>query len=148
MNYKLYTDKINNFSCNVQVKGASVSKSKARMIVETKDMSYIFNGTIDKNGKCNISIPKTKSFINEVEQGRMKLEIVADDLLFEPWNSDFIIKDSKNVKVKINESSEQKTEVEVIITENKEIESETEERFYSKEELSKILKENLSSFNS
>ena len=43
----------------------------------------------------------------------------------------------KNIKVSVNEQEEPKTEIKVIVQEQKE-----EEIFYSKEELSKILKEN------
>ena len=140
MKYKLYSDKTNKFSCNVELKGASLNKSKARVIIESEEFNYIFNGTIDPNGKCEIVIPKTKSFLSENTQGKMKLEIIADDVFFEPWASDFVIKNAKNVKVAISEQKEPETEVKVTIQEQKE----EEEIFYSKEELSKILKENSS----
>lgn len=137
MSYKLYSDKTNKFSCNVELKGASLKKSKARVIIESADFNYVFNGTIDSKGKCEILIPKTKSFLSENTQGKMKLEIIADDVFFEPWSSDFTVKNAKNIQVSINEQKEPETEVKVIVQEQKE-----EEVFYSKEELAKILKEN------
>jgi hypothetical protein len=137
MSYKLYSDKTNKFSCNVQVKGASLKKSKARVIIESSEFSYIFNGSIDQKGKCEIIIPKTSNFLNENSQGKMKLEIIADDVYFEPWSSDFIVKKDKNVQVSISEQKEPETEVKVIVQEQQDTEI-----FYSKEELSKILKEN------
>ena len=47
MKYKLYSDKTNKFSCNVELKGASLNKYKARVIIESEEFNYIFNGTID-----------------------------------------------------------------------------------------------------
>lgn len=137
MKYKLYSDKTNKFSCNVELKGADIKKSKARVVIESEEFNYIFNGTIDSKGKCEILIPKTKSFLSENTRGKIKLEVIADDVFFEPWSSDFFIKNTKDVKVAVNEQEEPKTEVKVIVQEQKE-----EEVFYSKEELAKILKEN------
>lgn len=137
MKYKLYSDKTNKFSCNVELKGAPLNKSKARVIIESDDFNYIFNGTIDSKGKCEILIPKTKNFLSENTNGKIKLEVIADDVFFEPWSSDFVVKNTKNVKVAVNEQEEPKTEIKVIVQEQKE----EEEVFYSKEELAKILKE-------
>lgn len=133
MSYKLYSDKTNKFSCNVELKGASLKKSKARVIIESADFNYVFNGTIDSKGKCEILIPKTKSFLSENTQGKMKLEIIADDVFFEPWSSDFTVKNAKNIQVSINEQKEPETEVKVIVQEQKETEI-----FYTKEELAKL----------
>lgn len=135
MKYKLYADKNNKFSCNVELKGASLKNSKARVIIESNDLNYIFNGTIDSRGKCEILIPKTKSFLSENETGKMKLEIIAEDIFFEPWSSDFIVRKAKNLQVYINEQKELEPEVKVIVQEQKE-----PEIFYSKEELRNILK--------
>jgi hypothetical protein len=137
MKYKLYSDKTNKFSCNVELKGASLNKSKARIVIESTDFNYVFNGTIDPRGKCEILIPKTKSFLSENTEGKMKLEIIADDVFFEPWSSEFVVKNAKNIKVAVNEQKEPEPEIKVIVQEQKE----EEEIFYSKDELSKLLKE-------
>lgn len=137
MKYKLYADKNNKFSCNVELKGASLKNSKARVIIESNDFNYIFNGTIDSRGRCEILIPKTKSFLSENESGKMKLEIIAEDVFFEPWSSDFIVRNAKNVQVYINEQKEIEPEMKVIVQEQKE-----PEIFYTKEELKNILKSN------
>jgi len=110
MKYKLYSDKTNKFSCNVELKGADIKKSKARVVIESEEFNYIFNGTIDSKGKCEIIIPKTKSFLSENTRGKIKLEVIADDVFFEPWSSDFFIKNTKDVKVAVNEQEEPKTE--------------------------------------
>ena len=45
--YKLFTDKADLFECDIKIEGASLSSSKARLVVETSDYSLMFNGKID-----------------------------------------------------------------------------------------------------
>ena len=40
--YKLFTDKTELFECNISLQGASLKKSKARLVVETQDYSLLF----------------------------------------------------------------------------------------------------------
>ena len=47
MAYNLYTDKANKFNCNIEIEGTSLSKSKVRLVIETDEMSYMFNGSIE-----------------------------------------------------------------------------------------------------
>ena len=37
--YKLFTDKAETFECDIKIDGASLSNSKARLVIETKDYS-------------------------------------------------------------------------------------------------------------
>ena len=113
MSYKLYTDKPNKFSCNIQVDGTSLSNSKVRLVVESDDMNYMFNGVIYENGVCEVTIPKTKNFLPENKTGLMKLEVVADDVFFEPWTSEFVVETNKKVAVVVQEQEEQKPSVKV-----------------------------------
>ena len=117
MSYKLYTDKINKFSCSIQVEGTSLSKSKVRLVVESEDMTYMFNGQLFDTGVCEVKIPKTKSFLPEGKKGNMYLEVIADDVYFEPWNSDFIVEQEKKVNVVINEQIESKPKISVLVNE-------------------------------
>ena len=43
--YKLYTDKQEIFECDIQLEGASLNNSKARLVIETTDLSLLFKGT-------------------------------------------------------------------------------------------------------
>ena len=117
MSYKLYTDKINKFSCSIQVEGTSLSKSKVRLVVESEDMTYMFNGQLFDTGVCEVKIPKTKSFLPEGKKGNMYLEVIADDVYFEPWNSDFIVEQEKKVNVVVNEQIESRPKLSVIVNE-------------------------------
>ena len=117
MAYNLYTDKPTKFNCNIDIEGTSLSKSKARVVVETEDMSYMFNGTIESNGLCEVHIPKTKNFLPEGTKGVIRLEVIADDVYFEPWNSDLHVKTNKKVAVVVQEQEEEKPRLKVQVFE-------------------------------
>ena len=87
--YKLFTDKAELFECNISLQGASLKKSKARLVVETQDYSLLFNGTISNSGKCEIPIKKLKGLIDEDITGNIRLEVIAEDTFFTPWKSEF-----------------------------------------------------------
>ena len=106
--YKLFTDKTELFECNISLQGASLKKSKARLVVETKDYSLLFNGSINSNGKCEIPIRKLKGLIDEDTSGNIRLEVIAEDTFFTPWQSDFEVETSKKVTVEVKTQSTQK----------------------------------------
>jgi len=106
--YKLFTDKSETFECDIKIDGASLSKSKSRLIVETKDYSLMFTGKIDSTGKCKIPIRKLKGLIDESTKGSIKLEVIADDTFFTPWESTFEIEASKSVTVEVKSQSNKK----------------------------------------
>jgi hypothetical protein len=101
MAYKLYTDKSEVFECDIKLSGASIKDSFARLIVESDDMSFVFDGTISKGGKCSIPVKKLKGFLDESSSGNIKLEVVADDTYFIPWKSEFLVESSKKVTVEV-----------------------------------------------
>lgn len=102
--YKVYKDISENFSCDIDVEGANISETKARLILESKDWTIMFEGDIDRNGKCNIDIKKLNIF-EEGTIGKIKLEVIADNSIFIPWQDEFQVKLSKKVQVKVNESN-------------------------------------------
>ena len=102
--YTLYSDKNNIFECDIQLEGASLSQAFARVIVEGNNLNLIFNGNITNDGNCRIEMPKLNML---KEGGEMKLEVIADDMYFNPWNSDFELKKSKSVTVEVKQPSDQ-----------------------------------------
>ena len=106
--YKLFTDKTELFECNISLQGASLKKSKARLVVETKDYSLLFNGSINSNGKCEIPIRKLKGLIDEDTNGSIRLEVIAEDTFFTPWQSNFEVETSKKVTVEVKTQTTQK----------------------------------------
>ena len=58
--YKLYTDKIENFEAKIKLEGASLKKSKARLVVEADGFDIMFKGTISDTGKVNIPVKRMR----------------------------------------------------------------------------------------
>jgi len=119
--YTLYSDKKNIFECDIQLEGASLSQAFARVIVEGNDLNLVFNGNITKDGNCRIEMPKL-NMVNE--GGEMKLEVIAEDMYFNPWNSEFELKKSKSITVEVkqpknNVIKENRATVEVKMPETK-----------------------------
>ena len=121
--YKLFTDKSELFECDIKLEGASLSKSSARLVVETSDYSLLFKGEINSSGKCEIPIRKLKGLIDENTTGNIRLEVIAEDTFFTPWESDFEVDASKKVTVEVKSQSTKKpiveTKVKVKVKEEK-----------------------------
>ena len=114
--YKLFTDKSELFECDIKLQGASLNKSKARLVVETQDYSLMFNGSISKGGKCEIPIRKLKGLIDEDTTGNIRLEVIAEDTFFTPWETDFEVETSKKVTVEVKTQTSKKPIVEAKVT--------------------------------
>ena len=114
--YKLFTDKTELFECSISLQGASLKKSKARLVIETKEYSLLFNGTISKSGKCEIPIKKLKGLIDEDTSGNIRLEVIAEDTFFTPWESDFEVETSRKVTVEVKSQTVKKPIVEAKVT--------------------------------
>ena len=108
MAYKLYTDKQETFECDLYLEGADLKQSSARILVETKDLTLLFPGTIDKSGNCKVPIKKLKGLLDEKSTGNIKLEVIAEDTLIEPWQSEFVVETSKKVTVEVKSQGNKK----------------------------------------
>ena len=106
--YKLYTDKQETFECDLYLEGADLKDSSARILVETKDLTLLFPGTIDKKGNCKVPIKKLKGLLDEKSQGNIKLEVIAEDTLIEPWQSEFVVETAKKVTVEVKSQGKKK----------------------------------------
>ena len=105
MSYKLYTDKQEIFECQIHLEGASLTQATSRIIVETQDLKLLFEGTIDKDGNCKVPIKKLRGLVGEDTKGTMKLEVIAEDTYFLPWESDFEVDTAKKIKVEVKQQS-------------------------------------------
>jgi hypothetical protein len=105
MAYKLYTDRNENFECEVNVKNASLKGSIARLIVEADNLNLVFKGKIE-NGKCIVPVRRLRGLIDECCRGNMHLEIIVEDTYFRPWESDYVVEEHTSVKVKVNEQKQ------------------------------------------
>jgi hypothetical protein len=104
--YKLFKDRAEEFVCDIAVEGVNNNDTEVRLIVESEDWTLMFVGEI-RNGKCIIPIKKL-NILNEGQTGNIKLEVNADGNLFTPWEDKFVVKVSKKVTVKLNESKSTK----------------------------------------
>lgn len=112
--YKLFTDKTELFECDINISGASLSKTSARLVVETPELNLLFKGEVDSKGKCVVPIKKLRGLIDESSQGSIKLEVIAEDTYFIPWESEFEVEQSKKVTVEVisqNQSDTNKPKV-------------------------------------
>ena len=109
--YKLYTDKQETFECDLFLEGADLKKSSARIVVESNDLTLMFKGTIYKNGNCKVPIKKLKGLMTENTTRDIKLEVIAEDTLIEPWQSDFIVDTAKKVTVEVKSQKEEKPQI-------------------------------------
>ena len=105
--YKLFIDKGELFECNIQIEGASIENSEVRLIIESDIWDLLFKGTINSAGKCSIPVKKL-SLLPEGTRGKIKLEVIAEDTRFVPWEDRFIVKADKKVYVQVKEQKENK----------------------------------------
>ena len=103
MAYKLYTDKQETFECDLFLEGADLKQSSARILVETKDLTLLFPGKINEDGNCKVPIKKLKGLLDENSKGNIKLEVIAEDVYFNPWESDFEVVTDKKIKVEVKQ---------------------------------------------
>ena len=112
--YKLFTDKTELFECNIKLEGASLKNSQARLLVESDDLALMFKGKIKSDGKCQIPVKKLKGLLPENTKGNIKLEVIAEDTYFTPWESKFTVDTSRKITVEVKSQ-----QVENLITESK-----------------------------
>jgi hypothetical protein len=98
--YKLYRDRDETFECKVNVEGAALINSAARLILESDLWNLVFNGKIYKDGRCIIPLRKM-TILPEGTIGKARLEIIIDDTIFVPWEDAFMVEGLKKVSVEI-----------------------------------------------
>jgi hypothetical protein len=101
--YKVYADKSETFSCEIELEGANLKDTEVRLVLESDNWNLMFQGEIDINGKVTIPIRKLNIF-EEGTKGKIKMEVIAEGTVFTPWEDDFEVKMSKKVMVKFNEN--------------------------------------------
>jgi len=98
--YRLLTDKNNDFKCEIKLEGASAKDSKVRLFLEADGCEYVFSGQIS-DGECTIPMGKLKKYGNLLEAGKIRLEIIAEDTVFTPYESDYVLEQEKKVTVEV-----------------------------------------------
>lgn len=151
--YTFFTDKSEVFECKISLQGASYNNSKARLVLESDNMNFIFYGKINSEGKCTVPVNKLKNYLNEDTKGTVKLEVIAEDTFFEPWSDKFEVKTGKKVTVEVksnntNTSVEHEGPAKVMVSEVKNIKSKVNKLSAITEEFIKLLnKRNITIYN-
>lgn len=100
--YKLLKDKNNEFLCEIKLEGASEHDAKVRLFLQGDGCEYAFHGVIE-GGKCIVSLGKLKKFANLLENGKIRLEVIADDTWFVPYESEYQLEQEKKVTVEVHQ---------------------------------------------
>jgi hypothetical protein len=108
--YKVFNDKAETFSCEIELEGANLKDTQVRLVLESDNWNLMFPGEIDRNGKVTIPIRKL-NILEEGLKGTIKMEVIAEGTVFIPWEDDFEVKMSKKVMVKFNENKSTKPKV-------------------------------------
>lgn len=113
--YTLYLDKTEQFSCKVDIDGADLDDSQVRLVVEGGKHNLLFYGELEENGSCTIPITKLKGILKEGAKGTIKLEVIAEDTFFTPWEDEFQAKASKKVVVEVAQQVSAKAKQKVVV---------------------------------
>ena len=93
------------FECDISLSGASLKDATARLVIETENVNLLYKGTIGSKGNCKVPVHKLRGLLDESAKGKIKLEVIAEDTYFIPWESDFSVETSKSVTVEIKSQS-------------------------------------------
>lgn len=107
--YTLYTDRSEDFKCNIGVEGANISDTQARLVLKSDTINLMFEGKVSSNGDCTIPVSKLNKLLSEGTKGEIKLEVIAEDTFFSPWEDKFEVKTNKKVTVEIQNGNTKET---------------------------------------
>lgn len=99
--FTLFSDKPTLFECRLDLEGASLKETMARLVVETPDKTLMFKGKVSSEGVCSIPINKLRGLVEENATGKIHLEVIAEDTYFSPWSSDYVVTASKKLTVEV-----------------------------------------------
>lgn len=107
MSYTIYLDREETFECEASIKNASYKNSSARLIIESEDINLVFYGSVDKD-TITVPIKSLKKYFTENDTAKIKLEVIVENQLVTPWESEIEfdsynkveIKEVKNVKIR------------------------------------------------
>lgn len=100
--YRLLKDKNNEFLCEIRLEGASTDDAKVRLFLQGDGCEYAFHGKIEE-GRCIVPLGKLKKFANLLESGQIRLEVIADDTWFVPYESQYQLEQEKKVTVEVKQ---------------------------------------------
>ena len=118
MSYTIYLDKEETFLCEASIKNASYKNSSARLIIESDDVNLVFYGEIDKDS-ISVPIKSLKKYFTEKDSAKIKLEVIVENQLITPWESEVEFETYNKVEIKEVKSVKQKPLIEIKVKEDK-----------------------------
>lgn len=106
--HTFYKDKTSLFEFKINVEGAELADTFARVILENNNRKYLFEGKI-ANGICTVEMPALKEF-KETKNSNLQVEVIAESSFFIPYTGEYEVKESKKVVVEMISSA--KTNIE------------------------------------
>lgn len=107
--YRVVRDKDENFECNITVEGTSLSEAKVRLVLDSDSHNLIYYGTLSSSGKCVVPLKKGIPLLEGTE-GKIRLEVIAEDQLFVGWEDSFRVEAAKKLKVELKEQKSVKVD--------------------------------------
>ena len=118
MSYTIYLDKEETFECEASIKNASYKNSSARLIIESEDVNLVFYGSVDKD-TISVPIKSLKKYFTENDSAKIKLEVIVENQLVTPWESEVTFDSYNKVEIKEIKNVKSKPLIEVKIKEEK-----------------------------
>jgi hypothetical protein len=118
MSYTIYLDKEETFECEASIKNASYKNSSARLIIESEDVNLVFFGSVDKN-TISVPIKSLKKYFTENDTAKIKLEVIVENVLVTPWESELTFDSYNKVEIKEIKSTKSAPMVEIKVKEDK-----------------------------
>ena len=116
MSYKIYLDKEETFECEASIKNASYKNSSARLIIESEDVNLVFFGNVDKN-TITVPIKSLKKYFTENDTAKIKLEVIVENQLVTPWESEIEFDNYNKVEIKEIKNIKQNPLIEIKVKE-------------------------------
>ena len=107
--FNVFLDKEEVFECAIELQGASISKAIPRILLECNGINLVFIGKIAAGGKCKIPIKKLRGLVDEGSRGTIKLEIISEDVYFQPWSDKFEVSVARKATVEVKQQQQQKS---------------------------------------
>jgi hypothetical protein len=116
--YTIYLDKEETFECEVSIKNASIKDSSARLIIESDDINLVFFGTVSKD-TISVPIKSLKKYFTESDKATIKLEVIVENNLVTPWQSELLFDSYNKVEIKEIKNVKSKPLIEIKVKEDK-----------------------------
>jgi hypothetical protein len=75
------------FRFNIEVTGTELQNTTARLVFEDAHSNKFFPLDIDSDGSCGYELDY--ALVKSLTEGRVYLEVVAESMLFKPWEEEF-----------------------------------------------------------